>query len=108
MATSSTPGAPAAMTTIDFSQVIGTSAVQVFAAKQFYGITLSYMRIWNVSATATIWCSRSGAAAAVNGAGSFPLGPGLYEMFIAPASIPLNGLSIISSAVSTPVTIEVG
>ena len=108
MATSSTPGAPAAMTTQDFSQIIGTSAVQVFPARFFYNMTLSYMRIWNVSPTATIWCSRSGAAAAVNGAGSFPLGPGLYEMFIAPASIPLNGLSIIATAVSTPVTIEVG
>jgi hypothetical protein len=107
MATSSTAGAPASMTTQDFSQVIGTSAVTVIPSRAFYGINLSYMRIWNVSPTATIWCSRSGPAA-VNGAGSFPLGPGLYEMFIAPASIPLNPLSIIATAVSTPVTIEVG
>jgi hypothetical protein len=107
MATSSTPGAPAAMTTIDFSQVIGTSAVQIWGNRAFYGSNLSYMSIWNVSPTATIWCSRSGPAA-VSGAGSFPLGPGLYQQFIAPASIPLNPLSIISTAVSTPVTIEVG
>lgn len=100
------------MTTRDFSLVVGTSAVLVTPVPNPTGAPnppggLSFLRVWNVSATATIWCSRSGTAA-VNGAGSFPLGPGLYEMFTSPQSIPLNPLSIVSTAANTPVTIEAG
>lgn len=96
------------MHTIDFSQLIGTSPVQVFTSTTLQGRILNYLRIWNVSPTATIWCCRNGGDAAVNGAGSFPLGPGLYEVFVNPQQVPDNPLSIIATAVSTPVTIEVG
>lgn len=95
------------ITTRDFSLTVGQSAVQALAPGGPAGMHPSFMRIWNVSATATLWCSRAGVAA-VNGAGSFPLGPGLYEMFTYPQSIPLNALSLISTAAGTPVTIEVG
>jgi hypothetical protein len=99
------------MTTRDFSLVVGTTAVSVFPTGGPVGTpagaTLSYMRIWNVSTTATIWCSRVGNAVA-GGAGSFPLGPGLYEMFTTPQAIPTNALSIVSTAAGTPVTVEVG
>jgi hypothetical protein len=108
VATSILTNASPNMTTIDFSQVVGTTAVTVFGNGALYGRNLNYMRIWNVSASATLWLSRSGAPAAVNGAGSYPLGPGLYEMFTNPQAIPLNPLSIISTLASTPVTIEVG
>lgn len=95
------------MTTRDFSQVIGQSAVTVLPAGGPVGIAMTYMRIWNVSATATVWCSRSGPAV-INGAGSFPLAPGNSEVWTFPQSIPVNALSMIASAAATPVTIEVG
>lgn len=95
------------MTTRDFSQLIGQSAVTVLPAGGPVGIAMTYMRIWNVSATATVWCSRAGAAV-VGAAGSFPLAPGQNETWVYPQSIPVNPLSMIATAASTPVTIEVG
>jgi len=83
------------------------TAQTVFANNILFGKKLSFMRIWNVSSTATIWLCRTGAAV-INGAGSYPLSPLTYEAFQNPAKIPLNALSIIASAASTPVTIEVG
>lgn len=97
----------AAMNTRDFSLTVGTSAIQVSPAATF-GAGLSFLRVWNVSPTATVWCSRSGNPAVVNGAGSFPLLPGQYEMFVYPQAIPLNPWSLIASAANTPVTIEAG
>ena len=108
MATSILNNATSNMTTQDFSLTVGTSAVTVFGTGQLYGKLLSYLRIWNVSASATIWCSRNGNPAVVNGAGSYPIGPGQYELFTSPQAIPINPLSIIATAVGTPVTIEVG
>lgn len=108
MATSILNNASSNMLTVDYSLVVGTAAVMLFQNLQLGGKLLSYMRIWNVSAAATVWCSRSGNAAVVSGAGSFPLSPGNYEMFTSPQAIPLNPLSLISTAANTPVTIEIG
>jgi hypothetical protein len=94
-------------TTRDFSLVVGQSAVQALPPGGPSGMDMSYMRVWNVSASATVWCSRAGQAA-IGAAGSFPLGPGLYEMFTFPQTVPVNGLSLIATAAGTPVTIEVG
>jgi hypothetical protein len=80
------------------------------------------MRLWNVSATATIWLSRS-RVAAPNAAGSFPLGPGLNETWTVPQGdpddlaagcgygrqiIPTNSLSAVATAAGTPFTVEAG
>jgi hypothetical protein len=86
---------------------VGTSAVVAIPDGELQGKNLGYYRIWNVSAAATIYVSRSGTAA-VRGAGSFPLTAGQYEVFTIPQNIPLNQVSIISDTASTPVTIEVG
>jgi hypothetical protein len=95
------------MTTRDFSLVVGQTAITAIPAGGAPGMHLSFMRIWNVSASATVWCSRAGAAV-VGAAGSFPLGPGLYELYTFPQTIPVNALSLIATAAGTPVTIEVG
>jgi hypothetical protein len=92
------------MVTFDYSlTATGTSAL-AFNALSF---PPRFMRIWNVSATDTIWCSRSGAGV-VGGVGCFPLGPREREEFTFPQIIPANALHIISDGASTPVTIEVG
>lgn len=108
MATSILTNATPNMLTIDLSLVVGTSAVQAITAANLQGRNLNYLRVWNVSATATIWLSRSGNPAVVNGAGSFPLLPGTYEVWATPSAIPVNPLSIIATAAGTPVTIEAG
>lgn len=104
------------MITRDLSAIIGTSSVKVFSGGALPGGlfagnvipgVLFYMRLWNVSATATIWLSRSGAAAQ-NAAGSFPLGPGLNETWVSPQAIPLNDLWAIATAAGTPLTVEIG
>jgi hypothetical protein len=96
------------VTTEDFSLVVGATPVIAIPNGALLGRNLSLMRIWNVSTSATIWLSRNGQPAAVNTAGSFPIGPGQYELWTSPQAIPVNGLSIVSTAANTPVTIEVG
>lgn len=108
MANSILTNATPNMQTIDFSTVVGTTPVTVFGNGALYGRLLNYIRIWNVSATATIWLSRSGSPAAANSAGSYSLGPGQFEMFTNPQAIPINPVSIVATASGTPVTIEVG
>lgn len=93
--------------TQDFSVVVGGTAVTAIAAGRLEGGLLRVMRIYNVSTTDTIWCSRSGTAA-INTKGSFPIQPGNYELWAYPQLIPANQLSIISTGTATPVTIEVG
>ena len=95
------------ITSLDYSLTVGTTAVTAFTPAQLPGGFLQMMRIYNVSAGATIWCSRAGTAV-VNGAGSFPIAPGTYELWVAPGPVPTNTLSIVSTSASTPVTIEVG
>jgi hypothetical protein len=95
------------MTTTDFSVVVGTTPITLFVNPALTGRQLNFMRIWNISASATIWLSRAGTAT-VNTAGSYPLLPGTYEAFANPQSVPNNPLSIVASAANTPVTIEVG
>jgi hypothetical protein len=95
------------ITTRDYSLTVGTTAVTAFTPQQLPGGIVQMMRIYNASGSATIWCSRSGTAV-VNGAGSFPIGPLSYELWVAPGPVPQNPLSIIASAPATPVTIEVG
>ena len=94
--------------TNDYSQTIGTTAVQIFAVGQLQR-GLNYYRLWNVAATGggTIWLSRAGVAG-VNAPGSYPLLPGQFEEFKPPAGIPANGLSAIATAAGTPLTVEVG
>jgi hypothetical protein len=95
------------ITTRDYSLTVGTTAVTAFTPAQLPGGIVQMMRIYNVSPTATVWCSRAGVAAA-NAAGSFPIGPLNYELWVAPGPVPQNTLSIVATAPSTPVTIEVG
>jgi hypothetical protein len=91
--------------TNDLSITVGTTAVTAYA--QLQGYTYSFLRIFNTHASNTIWASRAGTAA-VGGKGSFSIGPGLYELWVAPGPVPLNALSIISTGANTNVTIEVG
>lgn len=98
----------ATMFTKDYSLVVGTTAVTAIPDGELQGKMLGYYRIWNVSAAATIWVSRSGKPAVVGAAGSFPLISGNFEVFVVPQNIPLNMVSIISDTAGTPVTIEVG
>ena len=95
--------------TLDYSQTVGTTAVQIFTAGQIRP-GLQFMRIWNVAPSngGTVWLSRSGNPAAVGAAGSYPLGPGQYELFTLPQAIPKNALSAIADTAGTPLTVEVG
>ena len=101
----------------DFSLVVGTTAITVPIPPSIWQRKPLYMRIWNVAPTngGTIWICRAGTLiangavpAVVNGAGSFPLAPGLYELFQWPQSIPINPISVISTEAGTPLTIEIG
>jgi hypothetical protein len=98
--------------TRDFSQTVGsTTAITVFAQGVLndapLGAALTYMRIYNVSPSNTIWCSRSGVASP-NAPGSFPIYAGNYEIWQPPANVPTNPLSIIAVGGVAQVTIEVG
>ena len=97
------------VSTNDYSQNIGTTAVQIFAPG-FLTAGLSHMRIWNVAPTGggTVWLSRNGSHTAANTAGSYPLAPGQYELFTVPQAIPRNPLSAVATAANTPLTLEVG
>lgn len=96
------------MVTTDYSQNIGTSPVWIFPPNHF-SRPLYYMRIWNVSPAGgpTIWLSRNGQPAAINGAGSFPLLPQEFEDFRAPQAVPTNALSAVCSDAGAPLTVEV-
>jgi hypothetical protein len=94
-------------TTRDFSFTATGAPTQVFAAGQLSGQSLSYMRIYNVSAATTIWCSRSGIASP-NAQGSFPIYAGQFELWQAPNNVPVNQLSIVSAGGSAAVTVEIG
>jgi hypothetical protein len=91
--------------TVDYSLTVGTTAVTAYA--QLPNPVYHFIRIFNLHASNTIWCSRSGVAA-VGARGSFPIGPMLYELWVSPGPIPLNSLSLISTGTGTNVTIEVG
>lgn len=104
---SGSTGMAQAIQTQDFSLVVGGTAVTAIATGRLTGGLLRVMRIYNVSTTDTIWCSRTGKAA-INTAGSFPILPGSFELWSYPQLIPANALSIISTGIATPVTIEVG
>lgn len=95
------------MVTSSYSATVGTSATTVFPGTTGNLTELFFMRIWNVSSTATVWLSRTGTAV-VGAAGSFPLGPGLSETWVFPQAIPTNALSAIATAAGTPLTVEVG
>ena len=100
----------AAILTVDYSQTIGTSAVTVLNQSQIAlnGRNPQLLRIYNVSSSTTIWVSRNGSPAAVGAAGSFPIAPLSYELWVEPGPVPLNAVSIVATAAGTPVTIEVG
>lgn len=91
--------------TLDESLTVGTTAVTAYG--QLPRGQYHYIRIYNLHASNTIWLSRTGTAAA-NAAGSYPIGPGLFELWVSPGPIPVNALSIVSTGASTPVTIEIG
>ena len=93
--------------TKDYSLTVGTTAVQAYP--QLTQGNLHFLRIFNTHASNTIWCSRAaGVTAAANALSCFSIGPGLYELWVAPGPIPINALSIISTGASTNVTIEIG
>lgn len=91
---------------------VGTAAQNVFTTANGFtgtlaGRALSYMGIYNLSTTATISIARGGVAVA-GAAGTVTLLPGQFQIFTRPQAIPTNQVSIISSAASTPVTVEIG
>lgn len=104
---SGSTGMAVSIQTSDYSLVVGGTAVTAIKASQLAGGLLRVMRVYNVSTTDTIWCSRHGTAA-ISTPGSFPILPGNYELWSYPQLIPANTLSIISTGSATPVTIEVG
>lgn len=79
----------------------GVASAQALAAQP-----RDYLMIANVSAAATIYVAFT-QAAAVNGAGSIVIGPGLNIQW--PSSdygyVPSDAINIIASAAATPVTI---
>jgi hypothetical protein len=85
---------------------VGTTAVQAYAQLPKY--TYYYLRIFNLHSTNVLWCSRAGVPAAVGAPHSFPIGPGLYEVWAYPGPVPVNALSVVATGSDTPVTIEVG
>jgi hypothetical protein len=91
--------------TMDYSLTVGTTAVTAYAQLQNY--TYHFIRVFNLHASNTLWASRSGVAS-VGAHGSFPIGPGLYELWVSPGPVPLNALSVVATGAGTPVTIEVG
>ena len=91
--------------TADFSLTVGTTAVQAYP--QLQNPVYHFIRIFNLHASNTLWCSRSGVAT-VGAHGSFPIGPGLYELWVSPGPVPANALSVVATGAGTPVTIEVG
>jgi hypothetical protein len=93
--------------TLDYSLLVGQSPDSVFPPGLLNSRRWLYMMLWNVSTTNTLWLSRAGAAA-VGQPGSFPIGPGQYQLFTTPQAIPTNPLSVISTGTSTPFTVEVG
>ena len=108
------------MVTNDYSQTIGTTAVQVLTRQTSttptpglaaVGHGACFYRIFNAAAVGggNLWLSRVlGGVAAPNAAGSYMLAPGATEEFRSPVPVPLNGLSIVSTSAGTPVTIEIG
>ena len=79
---------------------IGVTSAQVLAADSTRKSTLA---IQNVSTTATIACSFSGAAA-LNTAGSFTIQPSSMLSF-STNYVPQEAMTCISSAASTPATV---
>ena len=107
------------MVTNDYSQTIGTTAVQVLTRQTVsppiaglagVGHGACFYRIFNAAASGggNLWLCRNGGIAAPNAPGSYMLAPGATEEFRSPTPVPLNSLSIIATAAGTPVTIEIG
>ncbi len=72
-----------------FNGTLGASATLI-ASGNSSPRSFTYMRIWNVSASATVWCTRAGVNPGANTGGSFPILAGSYEEFKAPAIPPPN------------------
>lgn len=97
---------PSAITLTDFSQIIGTSSVQIFTPGQLrFGIR--FMQITNPATNSGyVWLSRSGPAVA-NAVGSYLLGPGSVERWDG-SFIPINPLWAVSTAANTLLTVVAG
>ncbi len=93
----------------NYSQTIGLTPVQIWPTLSG---TVSYMRLWNVSASGgpTIWLTRYGSSPAANTPGSFPLQPGEFEEFEIASGFnpPLNSVWAIATAAGAELTAEVG
>jgi len=79
--------------------IVGTASAQVLAAG-----ARQLLAIDNESTSATIACAFGGAAA-INGAGSFTIPPGVTRTWTA-YPVPADAVNCIASAASTPATIE--
>ncbi len=93
------------MTTNDFSTTVGTTAQTVLTPAQTATFKGVFLRVFNASATATIWLNRNGLAV-VNGAGSYSLAPGVAEVYGSATPVPDNALSAVASAAGGALTIE--
>ena len=93
------------ITTSDFSSAVGTTAQTVLTAAQVATFRGIFLRIVNVSTTATIWLNRNGPAV-VNGPGSYPLAPGQIEIYQGGNPVPDNVVSAIATGTGGALTIE--
>ena len=93
------------MTTTDYSTTVGTTAQMVLTTAQTATFKGVFLRLFNASATATIWLNRNGTAA-VNGVGSYSLAPGASDVYGPMNPVPDNALSAIASAAGGVLTIE--
>jgi hypothetical protein len=98
--------------TIDYSQTVGTTAVTIFtnaALKTAFPNGMSYMKLFNASATATIYYTRNGNPPVANAAGTYSLAPGAFETYNNfNANIPQNTLIAVATATGGAFTVEVG
>jgi len=95
----------------DYSQVVGTTAVERYPDLSTLSETPSYIRIMNVSAAGgpNLWVSRKlGNAVAPHTAGAVMIPPGEYEVWTAPGFIPLNPVWAIADNTNCNTTVEVG
>lgn len=94
---SSAPAAQTASGTTSPVTITSSSATYAAAAPR------QYISISNQSATATISC-RFGGTAAINGAGSYDLAPGVTRVWNS-QPIPSDVFNCISSAATSPATL---
>lgn len=91
--------------TTDYSTTVGTTSQTVLTAAQIATFRGVFLRIVNVSVSATIWLNRNGPAV-VNGPGSYPLAPGQIEVYQGGNPVPDNIVCAIATGTGGALTIE--